>query len=178
MSPAGGTEPDTHCKSAALSIFKKSCLALSKMSGSSLGTSRQRWGWGEGQPGRGEGERGAGERKYPVNTENNKKHTETGKNKLKRGHQAQHPRERGHRAGTEDRQPPRGNLGWVVVACPHEGTPSHEGGWGGGTTHNPPSLLDVLADLAFQALPPLLQLLDGALLRELVGRRPHLALGQ
>lgn len=34
---AAGT-PDTHCKSAALSTFRKSCLALSKMSGSSLGT--------------------------------------------------------------------------------------------------------------------------------------------
>lgn len=53
------------------------------------------------------------------------------------------------------------------------------GAVGGGMTHNPPpGLLDVLADLTFQALPPLLQLLDGALLRELVGRRPHLALGQ
>lgn len=46
MTPAGDTEPDTHCKSVELSIFKKSCLALSKMSGSSLGTSSSGGGGG------------------------------------------------------------------------------------------------------------------------------------
>ena len=36
--------------------------------------------------------------------------------------------------------------------------------------------LDILADLSLQTLPSLLQLLDGAVLGELVGRAPHLAL--
>lgn len=59
LSP-GVTAPDTHCKSAALSTFRKSCLALSKMSGSSLGTPG-------GERGCGGGGGGWGERKHPVN---------------------------------------------------------------------------------------------------------------
>lgn len=59
LSPAV-TAPDTHCKSAALSTFRKSCLALSKMSGSSLGTAGRREGGGE-------WEMGGGERKHPIN---------------------------------------------------------------------------------------------------------------
>lgn len=40
------------------------------------------------------------------------------------------------------------------------------------------ALLDILADLPLQALPPLLQLLNGALLRELVRGAAELALSQ
>lgn len=53
LSPAV-TAPDTHCKSAALSTFRKSCLALSKMSGSSLGTAGRREGGASGRWGGGE----------------------------------------------------------------------------------------------------------------------------
>lgn len=60
LSPAV-TAPDTHCKSAALSTFRKSCLALSKMSGSSLGTAGRREGGASGRWG------GGGERKHPIN---------------------------------------------------------------------------------------------------------------
>lgn len=74
------------------------------------------------------------------------------------------------RAGTEDGQPPG-----VAAAVPKRGGDTH-GGDGGAGGDAP--LLDILADLALQALPPLLQLLDGALLGELIGRRAHLALGQ
>jgi len=42
----------------------------------------------------------------------------------------------------------------------------------------PRGLLDILADLSFQALASLLQLLDGAVLRELVGRTVHLTVRQ
>lgn len=39
-------------------------------------------------------------------------------------------------------------------------------------------LLDILADLSLKAMPLLLELLDGAILRKLVGSAPHLALCQ
>lgn len=39
-------------------------------------------------------------------------------------------------------------------------------------------VLDILADLPLQSVPPLLQLLNGALLGELIWSAPHLTLGQ
>lgn len=87
---------------------------------------------GDSQGGRGGEKWGAGERKHPVNAETTETRQKPAKNSLQRGHQGghqvQHPRERGHRAGTEDRQP----LGVGRWPGPMQGSlPAIWGGCGG-----------------------------------------------
>lgn len=87
---------------------------------------------GDSQGGRG-GEKweGAGERKHPVNAETTETRQKPAKNSLQRGHQVRHPRERGHRAGTE-------TASWGgEVAWPHAGLLSSDLG---GDMGEPPRL--------------------------------------
>lgn len=120
LSPAV-TAPDTHCKSAALSTFRKSCLALSKMSGSSLGTAGRREGGASGRWG------GGGRENTPLMPHRNRQSPEPNKP----GDQTAKLTPTGEdRAGTEDGQPPG-----VAAAVPKRG--GHPRGDGGGRGGRP-----------------------------------------
>lgn len=171
-SPASSAHPlgPPYCKSESLSVLRKSCLARSRISGSSLKAGRAKSG------GQAQWLRHAGPSAAPASV-HILSHVVPGQacalcavpTPLER-------RENNSRSKSPSRLGAHGKMGpaEACALCCLPGGPQTDSGAGKGGS----SSLDILADLALQPLPPLLQLLDGAFLWELVRGASELTLSQ